>query len=336
MNHNSSSPAQPIVPPNDGKFDVHAHILTDRYRAEASAAGHAQPDGMPGLPAWSVESALQSMDRFGISTAMLSVSSPGVHFGDDDAARALARSVNEEAAAAVRAHPERFGHFASLPLPDVEGALLEIEFAFDVLHADGVVLETNHHGIYLGDERFDSVFAELNRRKAVVFIHPTSANCSCCQNPSLGFPRPMMEFMFETTRAVSNLLLKGVLKKYPSIKLIIPHAGAALPVLVDRIIGLSPALGLDEPVEPDEVFSQLRKLYFDLAGFPVPRLLPALLSIADPDKILYGSDWPFTPNAIVESLIQKIAETDQLEEALKRKIFSQNAHTLFSRFARQP
>jgi predicted TIM-barrel fold metal-dependent hydrolase len=335
MNHNSSSPAQPIAPPNDGRFDVHAHFLTDRYRAEASAAGHSQPDGMPGLPVWSVELALQSMDRFGISTAMLSVSSPGVHFGDDDAARALARSVNEEAAAAVRAYPERFGHFASLPLPDVKGALAEIEFAFDVLHVDGVVLETNHHGIYLGDDRFDSVFAELNRRKAVVFIHPTSPNCTCCQNPSLGFPRPMVEFMFETTRAVSNLLLKGVLKKHPDIKLIIPHAGAALPILVDRIIGLSPALGLDEPVEPDEVFSQLRKLYFDLAGFPVPRLLPALLSIADPDKLLYGSDWPFTPNAIVESLIQKLAETDQFDEAFKRKIFSQNAHSLFSRFARR-
>jgi len=129
--------------------------------------------------------------------------------------------------------------------------------------------------------------------------------------------------------------LKGVLKKHPDIKLIIPHAGAALPILVDRIIGLSPALGLDEPVAPDEVFGQLRKLYFDLAGFPVPRLLPALLSIADPDKLLYGSDWPFTPNAIVESLIQKLAETDQLDEAFKRKIFSQNAHSLFSRFARR-
>lgn len=335
MNHDTSSSAPSRTVHTPGRFDVHAHFLTDHYRAEATAAGHAQPDGMPGLPAWSVESALQSMDRFGIATAMLSVSSPGVHFGDDAAARELARSVNEEAAAAVRAYPERFGHFASLPLPDVEGALAEMEFAFDVLHADGVVLETNHHGIYLGDERFDSVFAELNRRKAVVFIHPTSATCACCQNPSLGFPRPMLEFMFETTRAVSNLLLKGVLKKYPDIKLIIPHAGAALPVLVDRIIGLSPALGLDEPVEPDEVFRQLRSLYFDLAGFPIPRLLPALLTIADPDKMLYGSDWPFTPNVIVESLIQQIAETDQLDEAFKQKIFSLNAHTLFSRFARR-
>ena len=335
MNHDTSTPAQSSTVRNEGRFDVHAHFLTDRYRAEAIKAGHSQPDGMPGLPAWSVESALQSMDRFGISTAMLSVSSPGVHFGNDNAARALARSVNEEATAAVRAHPERFGHFASLPLPDVEGALVEIEYAFDALQADGIVLETNHHGIYLGDERFDRVFAELNRRKAVVFIHPTSPNCTCCQNPSLGFPRPMMEFMFETTRAVSNLLLKGVLKKYPAIKLIVPHAGAALPVLVDRIIGLSPALGLDEPVEPDEVFSQLRKLYFDLAGFPTPRLLPALLSIADPDNILYGSDWPFTPDVIVESLIQKIADTDQLDEAFKRRIFSQNAQALFSRFARQ-
>jgi hypothetical protein len=119
--------------PDLRRIDVHAHYLTDRYRQAAEAAGHARPDGMPGLPRWSVQAALGMMDRFHIEAAILSVSSPGVHFGDNAAARALARSVNEEGARAVSDHPGRFGLFASLPLPDVDGALEELAYALDVL-----------------------------------------------------------------------------------------------------------------------------------------------------------------------------------------------------------
>lgn len=323
-------PSSPAFPP---RIDVHAHYLPDFYRRAAEAAGHRHPDGMPGLPDWNVGAALAMMNGLAIGTAMLSISSPGVHFGDDAAARALARQVNEAGAEAVANHPGRFGLFAALPLPDIDGALGEIAHAFDTLGADGVTVETNHHGLYMGDVRLDPVFAELNRRHAVMFMHPTSPSCRCCQALSLGYPRPMIEFMFETTRAVANLLLTGTLDRFPDIRLIVPHAGAAVPVLVDRVIGLAPALGLPEPLDADRVFTTLRRLYYDLAGFPLPRLLPALLQLADPARILYGSDWPFTPLPTVIRLAEEIGATPLFDAATRRAVLYDNAAVLFPRVA---
>ena len=313
------------------RVDVHAHYLTAGYRRAAEAAGHEHPDGMPGLPHWDVGTAIGMMDGLNIRTAMLSVSSPGVHFGDDAAARKLAREVNEEGARAAVDHPGRFGLFAALPLPDVDGAIAEAIYALDTLRADGVTVETNHHGIYLGDPRFDPLFAELNRRRAVVFMHPTSPTCPCCQALSLGYPQPMIEFMFETTRAVTNLLLTGTLDRFADIRLIVPHAGATIPVLADRIIGLSPALQLSNPVDPDRFFATLGRLYYDLAGYPLPRLAPALLEIADPGRIFYGSDWPFTPLPIVTRLSEQLETTSLFDPALRRRILHDNAIDLFPR-----
>ncbi len=313
------------------RIDVHAHYLPAGYRRAAKAAGHEHPDGMPGLPRWDTGAALAMMDGLNIRTAMLSVSSPGVHFGDDGAARKLAREVNEEGAKAVSDHPGRFGLFASLPLPDIDGALAEATYAFDTLGADGIVVETNHHGMYMGDSRLDPLFAELNRRRAVVFMHPTSPACPCCQALSLGYPRPMIEFMFETTRAVTNLLLTGTLDRFPDIRLIVPHAGAAVPVLADRILGLSAAVSLPNPVEPDRFFAILRRLHYDLAGFPLPRLAPALLQIADLGHILYGSDWPFTPLPTVTRLAGEIDGTELFDAATRRCVLQDNALALFPR-----
>ena len=153
-----------------GAIDVHTHFLTPRYREEAIAAGHVRPDGMPALPEWSDNEALSLMDAVGVSASILSISSPGVHFGDDARARSLARHVNETAAKVVSDHPTHFGFFASLPLPDIDGALNEIAYAFDVLNADGVVLETNSAGAYPGDEALFPVLRELDGRSACVFI----------------------------------------------------------------------------------------------------------------------------------------------------------------------
>ena len=313
------------------RVDVHAHYLPAEYRRAAEAAGHQHPDGMPGLPRWDTGAAIAMMDGLNIRAAMLSISSPGVHFGDDAAARKLARSVNEEGAKAVKDHPGRFGLFASLPLPDIDGALAEAAYAFDTLGADGVVVETNHHGIYMGDRKLDPLYAELNRRRAVMFMHPTSPTCPCCQTLSLGFPRPMIEFMFETTRAVANMLLTGTFDRFPNIRLIVPHAGAAVPVLADRIAGLSPALGLPEPLDPDRFFATLRSFYYDLAGYPLPRLAPALLQIADPGRIFYGSDWPFTPLPIVTQLAGELDRTPVFDDAIRTRILHGNALDLFPR-----
>ena len=329
---------KPTAKANTGRFDVHAHYLPEQYRAALAAAGHSKPSGMPGIPAWSVEQALGMMDRVGIDVAILSISAPGLHFGDDAAARKLARYVNDEGAKATSSHPTRFGMFASLPLPDIDGSLAEISYAFDTLNVDGVVVESNHNGIYLGDRKLDPVFEELNRRHAKVFIHPTNPHCPCCSDPTalppIGYPFPMLEFMFETTRAVFNLILSGTLDRYPDLKIIVPHAGATIPVLADRVAGLAPALGLSKPLDSAQFYETLRGLYYDLAGFPLPRQILPLLEIADPKHIMYGSDWPYTPEPLVADLAHKLDATPLMSAAMHRDFMRDNALALFPRFAR--
>ena len=318
--------------PSQGRIDVHAHFVPEFYRQAAVAAGQLKPDGMPAWPAWDLGAALAVMDRLEIATAVLSISSPGVHFGDDPAARALARAVNEAGAHAVATHPARFGLFASLPLPDVDASLRELEFALDTLHADGIVLLTNYRGAHLGDARFEPVFAELDRRAAVVFIHPT-APCAACVS-DLPYPAPMIEFMFEPTRAVTHLIFSGTLARHPNVRFIVPHAGAAVPTLSDRIAGLIPALGIANAPAPEEVFALLRRLHFDLAGYAVPKMLPSLLAIVPVQQILYGSDWPYTPEGVVRRLAAQIDATALIDADAKALILRTNATRLIARLSR--
>jgi 6-methylsalicylate decarboxylase len=278
------------------RIDVHAHHLPEAYRAAATAAGHTQPDGFPQLPAWTAAQHLEVMDRLGIATSLLSVSSPGVHFGDDAAARVLARAVNEEGHRTVVDHPGRFGLFASLPVPDVDGAIDEIRHCYDHLDVDGVVLLTNAGGTYLGDPLLEPVFDELDRRHARVFLHPTSP--ACWEQTSFNRPRPMVEFLFDTTRAVVNLVLNGTIACHPNIEVIVPHAGAALPVIADRVAAFSLVLG--DVGEGVDVLRDLGRLHHDLAGFPLPRQLDALLALTTFEHLHYGSDYPFTPDFVVE------------------------------------
>ena len=279
------------------RIDVHAHHLPEAYREAATAAGHAQPDGFPQLPSWTAVQHLEVMDRLGIATSLLSVSSPGVHFGDDGAARALARAVNEEGHRTVADHPGRFGLFASLPVPDVDGAIEEIRHCYDHLDVDGVVLLTNVGGTYLGDPLLEPVFDELDRRHARVFLHPTSP--ACWEQTSFGRPRPMLEFLFDTTRAVVNLVLNGTVARHPNIEVIVPHAGAALPVIADRVAAFSLVLG--DVGEGVDVLRDLGRLHHDLAGFPLPRQLDAVLALTTFEHLHYGSDYPFTPDFVVEA-----------------------------------
>lgn len=312
------------------RIDTHAHFLTPRYREEVKAAGHSRPDGFHVLPDWEPAAALEMMDRQRIDTSILSVSSPGVHFGDDQAARRLARHVNDEGAAYVADYPGRFGLLASLPLPDLDGSMVELDRALGELEADGVVLSTNSGGVYLGDAALDPLFGELDRRATVVFIHPTSP--PCWERTALGFPRPLIEFMFETTRAVTNLVLGGARRRFPNVRFIIPHGGAALPVLVDRVgafVAGVPNLG--DVDSRAEVLDALGTLWYDLAGAPIPRQLPALLTLVDSRRLLYGSDWPFTPEAGVEILAEALESTPVLQVEDRAAMFSRNALRLFPR-----
>ena len=292
-------------------LDVHAHFVPDAYREALVAAGHTEPDGFPTIPGWSAAGHVRLLDRVGIRTALLSISSPGVHFGDDAAARELARIVNDEGRRAADAHPGRFGLLAALPLPDVDGALAEIRHTFDDLRADGIALLTNVAGTYVGDPALEAVFDELDRRHARVFVHPTSP--ACWQHTSLGRPRPMIEFLFDTTRAVTNLVLNGTIARHPNIAFIVPHAGAALPTVVDRIAAFSQVLGDVDPAASVE--RDLAGLHYDLAGFPLPRQLAALLAITTIEHLHYGSDYPFTPEVVVEALAGQLdARGDVLDQ----------------------
>jgi predicted TIM-barrel fold metal-dependent hydrolase len=285
-----------------GRIDVHAHFVPDVYRAAAEAAGHGQPDGMPQLPQWDVQRHIEVMDRLDIAVALLSISSPGVHFGNVDAARSLAREVNEAGFRATERHPTRFGQLASLPLPDMEGTLDEIAYAYDALGVDGVALLSNVDGIYLGSAELEPVFDELDRRHARVFIHPTSP--VCWEHTSFGRPRPMLEFLFDTTRAVVNLVLNGTIARHPNIEVIVPHGGATLPVIANRVAAFAMVLGDVDPAA--NVVRDLARLHYDLAGFPIPSQLDALLGITTLEHLHYGSDYPFTPAEVAGMLAARL------------------------------
>ncbi|WP_432854313.1 amidohydrolase family protein [Amycolatopsis sp. CA-161197] len=314
------------------RIDVHAHFVPGFYREALVAAGHARPDGIKAIPEWSAEEALETMDRLRVSRSYLSISSPGVHFGDDAAAAGLARRCNEEAAELAARYPGRFGWFASVPLPDVDAAVAEAHHSLGRLGADGIVLETNAHGQYLGNPALEPLYALAAERRVPVFVHPTTPYEA--GHLALGYPRPMLEFLFETTRSITDLVLSDVLRRHEDLRVIVPHAGAALPILANRIELLLPLLA-EGGGTPPSMRDALRALHFDLAGAPVREMLDALLSVADPDRIHYGSDYPFTPPDACARLAERLDTTDQLDGPLRAKIDSANAEALFSRRARE-
>jgi predicted TIM-barrel fold metal-dependent hydrolase len=281
------------------KIDVHSHFVPAKYKQRCEENGHKNPDGMPAVPLWTEEAHLEMMDSLNISKSILSITSPGTHLvtGNDELGRQVTRECNVHAADMKKRKPDRFGFFASTPLPDVQGTLAEIKYAFDELNADGVTLKTNHHGTYLGHKDFDPVFDELNRRKAIIFIHPTTP---CMANGQLAiplpnYPRPMFEFFFETARCAINLFMSGTVDRYPNITYILSHCGGALPPMIRRFSSAAPILGLGDLVSMDSVKERFsRQFYFDTAGWAFPEQIKGLLEYTTVDRILYGSDFPFT------------------------------------------
>jgi predicted TIM-barrel fold metal-dependent hydrolase len=313
-----------------GRIDVHAHYLPAFYREALLEHGYAKPDGFPHIPQWSPEEHVAAMDRLGIDTSLLSISSPGVYLAHHARTRDLARAVNEEGRRAVVDHPGRFGLFASLPLPDVDAAMAEIEYCVRQLDVVGFALLTNVGGTYVGDASFEPVFRELDRRNARDFLHPTSP--ACWERTSLGRPRPLLEFLFDTTRAVVDLVLKGSVARHAGIEFVIPHAGATLPMIADRVTAFSAFFGADPAVD---VLRDLGRLHFDLAGFPLPRQLAALLTLTTLDHLHYGSDYPFTPESAAGAACERLAGAGEppgsLIEALRA-----NTQRLFPGLLRAP
>jgi predicted TIM-barrel fold metal-dependent hydrolase len=310
-----------------GALDLHAHYVPPVYRRALASAGIDRPDGFAYVPQWSAEAAVAAMDALGVELALISISSPGVDLGPATDPVRLAREVNDAGADAVRRHPRRFGLLASLPLPDVDAALDEIRYALDDLDADGFVLMTNYRGIYLGDPRFDEVMEELACRQALVALHPTSPPAA--DAVALGRPRPMLEFAFDTTRAIVNMLLNGSLRRRRDIRVLVPHVGAALPVLADRIQAFTAAFSRDG--EAIDIHSELRGMWFDIAGEPLPNALGALLRLVGPERIVYGSDLPFAPLPLIQRNAERLLATDLLDDTGRHGLVRGNALALVRR-----
>lgn len=306
-------------------IDVHHHILPPDYVKQVGGSVIGAPAGRSDAPPWSVESALEMMNRLGIETAITSISAPGFPLTDLKAIQRLARSCNEFSRQMTADHPRRFGMFATLPLPDVEASLAEIRHAYEALSTDGIVLYTNYRDVYLGDAHFTPVMEELNRRKALVFVHPTV--CNCCLGVQPGVPTAILEFPHDTTRTIVSLLVNGTLKRFPDIRFIFSHAGGTVPFLVNRI-----AIMPMPVLEPEGLLPYLKRLYFDLAISANPPAMGPLLEMVDVSHVLVGTDFPFAPAEMVTSAVHGVA-TSSLSAADKTKVYHENAIALLPRLA---
>jgi len=305
------------------RIDVHHHFLPPKYLEIARDRILSFAPSFAQVLKWTPAQSLETMDKFGIRTAMVSLSNPGTWFGDAAEARRLARLANDYAADMRRDHPGRFGVLASLSLPDVEGSLKEIAYAYDVLKVDGVGLLTSYGDKWPGDAAFAPVFEELNRRKATVYFHPTSADC--CSALIKDVPAPAVEYMFDTTRAIVSLLFSGGLSKYRDIKFIFSHAGGATAPIVERIVRLAT---LDKAIAarlPEGPLAELKRLYFDTATSTNPENLGAILRLASTERIVFGTDYPYLPvQATLPGLMKYGFSPEDLE-----KIERTNALRLF-------
>jgi len=266
------------------RIDVHHH-----YVPPLQGAAMANHGGQP--PKWSLQSSLADMDKAGVTTAVLSLPPPGVWFGDVEEGRSLARACNAYGAQLRKDNPGRFGLFAAIPLPDTEGSLREIAYALDVLKADGIGLFTSYGDKYLGDAAFVPVFEELNRRKAVVYTHPTTP--ICCTSLIKGVSPGAIEFATDTTRTIASLLFGtgGTAFRCPDIRFIWSHSGGTLPFLIGRLI--REQVVKKDPRMPDGPVPIVQKYFYEIAQGNLPGQFAALLDLVPASQLMFGSDFPF-------------------------------------------
>ncbi|NPT61386.1 amidohydrolase family protein [Paraburkholderia sp. 5N] len=308
-----------------GLVDVHHHHIPPFYLAENRERITASFGGKltPAWNTWAPEHAITAMDGSGVGTAILSLTTPGVWFGDAQQARKTARRVNEYAADLGRTYPGRFGLFAALPLPDQEGSLREIEYAFDVLQANGIGLLTSYGDRWLGDAAYRPVFEELDRRKAVVFVHPTVP--FCCRTLLANVPPVVDEIPQDTARAIANLLYTGSFSRYRNVRFIFTHAGGTMPMMYGRMLEFPPA-NLAEK-SPNGIEYELRRLYYDIADTAFAPAIAALTSLVPTAQILFGSDNPYAPLAETVHRMRQLG----LSDADLRAIGRENALALLPR-----
>jgi predicted TIM-barrel fold metal-dependent hydrolase len=310
--------------------DVHHHILPDFFWAATNETDH--PVGGIRPPPWSKDAALSFLDDAGIDIAITSISTPGVHTGDDTAARALARRCNELSAELMRDRPDRFGGFACLPLPDVDGSLEELRYALDVLRLDGVVLFSNALGVYLGDQHLAPLFDELQRRKAVVFIHPNASPDPAAH--ALGLPDSLIDFTADTTRAIAQLHYTNTFARTPDVTYIFSHAGGTVPYLAGRFAIVDQMDMIPGAEERGSAADTFRRLYWDTALSSSDPVLAMLRSVVGIDHVLFGTDYPYLRRDLAVDSRGHIASTPILTPDEKTAVLGCTATTLIPRLAR--
>jgi 6-methylsalicylate decarboxylase len=318
------------------RIDVHQHVVPP-FWAKALPNHGGDPSGprsgdpsstVP--PQWSPESAIDLMDSQEIATGILSLTAPGVVGWVQSERREMARRVNEYTGDLVARRPDRFGNFATVPLPDVDGALSELSYALDTLRADGVILLGNYAEKYLGDATFEPLWAELDRRQAVVFVHP-----GLPLPPAAGVAGPLVDYPFDTTRTAVQLVLNGIMDRYPRARIILAHAGGFVPFASHRFAELARVFRPDA-AKPVDILASFQRFYFDTALSSSPAALPSLKAFAENGHILFGTDFPFAPADVAAYFTTKLDAYENLTADEQTAISHGNARTLFSRLARQP
>ena len=273
-------------------IDAHQHLVPPRYAAWLADRGWHLP-----IPDWTPDAALAAMDRLGVEAALLSVTTPGLYRATPAQARGLAREVNEYAAGLAGERAGRFGFLATLTLPDVDGAVAEAVYALDELHADGIVLMANAAGRYLGDPAFVPLYAELDRRAAVLFVHPIFP-AQTGPPAATGIPASDVDLLAETTRSAVDLVSSGMLARFPRLRVILAHAGGYLPYMAHRI---APMCSADGSYQAG--LEVLRQFYFDVALSSGAPTLAALMAFAAPGHVLFGTDWPYAAPPVVDHFL---------------------------------
>ena len=310
-----------------GRTDFHAHAILPAYveglkKLQIDARAE---EGFP-MPKWSAENHLKFMEDAGIDFTILSIPTPHIYNGKDREKISIevAHEINEELSALCKKYPDKFGFVAVLPMPSVEGSIAEINFAMEKSGALGVKVASNSDGVYLGDERLNPIFEELNRKKSLVILHPSPARSLPRENVVTGKVMALYEYPADTTRAVLNLLANGTLEKFSEIKLVVPHCGSFLPYMKQRASAMFQMLSGMKMMPPVNIAAGMKNLYFDLAGDPMPEEMEILLKIAGPEKFLYGSDYPYVPAEILLKKKQML-DAELAKRNLTQKIYVDNA-----------
>lgn len=311
--------------------NCHTHFVLPSYY-NAVVEHHAdKEDGFPMPTSWSIEENLAFMDEVGVDISIMSLSTPHPFWGDVQDSRNLCHTINTQIAAEVKKYPNRFKFMAALPIPDAEGSIEETKYAMDELGAVGVKIPSNAQGIYLGNKMLEPLYEELNKRQAVVIIHP-SRPPFLSEGVFTSGPMPIFEYLADESRTVIDILTAGVLDRYPDIKFILPHNGAFMPTVIDRLARISKHLVETGFMEKEtDIYGGMSKFYIDISGDVLPRNFDNLITMAAPEKILFGLDYPHTKRAtlvknapvIKDFLIKKYPEHAE-------KILGGNAIKLFN------